>query len=188
MASESLSMADISYIWKEPFPRMDFRGDENPLELFLRVTFKNGEYISLQLKSESDTLEGLRDLYQYRMAHTNEPYPVGCCYGYLIHLVLDTLHKEHYSLLVEEEHSGPNSPKWISKFKKKISELELVLKIANFQYHKVYFGYTMQNAMIYINSRIDKKSFKEVMKTPCKPGSALKGLPIDMMREIMSYI
>ena len=34
----------------------------------------------------------------------------------------------------------------------------------------------------------DKNSFKEVIKTPCKPGSLLKALPLDMMREVMSYL
>jgi len=40
----------------------------------------------------------------------------------------------------------------------------------------------------YIEQEIDRNSFMEVIKTPCKPGSALKGLPIVMMREIMSYL
>jgi hypothetical protein len=42
----------------------------------------------------------------------------------------------------------------------------------------------------YIEEEItrDRKSFMEVIKTPCKPGSTLKGLPIVMMREIMSYL
>jgi len=40
----------------------------------------------------------------------------------------------------------------------------------------------------YIEQEIDRNSFMEVIKTPCKPGSTLKGLPIVMMREIMSYL
>jgi hypothetical protein len=40
----------------------------------------------------------------------------------------------------------------------------------------------------HIRSLIDKKSFKEVVKTPCKPGSLLKALPLDMMRQVMSYL
>lgn len=42
--------------------------------------------------------------------------------------------------------------------------------------------------MALIDSTISKNSFKEVLTTPCKPGSALKALPIDLKRQIMCYL
>ena len=42
--------------------------------------------------------------------------------------------------------------------------------------------------MALIDSTISKKSFKEVLTTPCKPGSALKALPTDLKLQIMCYL
>ena len=86
----------------------------------------------------------------------------------------------------------------LEKYKKHNPMLPERKKLSQFFMNEIQYSISTYESYIlklkivlnYIEEEItrDRKSFIEVIKTPCKPGSTLKGLPIVMMREIMSYL
>lgn len=104
---------------------------------------------------------------------------------------LATKQYESYCKLVTEDHLCEWPPYYVTSKGALAVELPLekirdeLIKVSyEADHRKDYY----RAALNYIQSLIDKKSFKEVIKTPCKPGSDIKALPTDLKREVMSYL
>jgi len=130
----------------------------------LKVNFSDHTYETYQVLTDSKIDRSTLEILQKRLE---------LCENRLVKkTMLIEKYKKHNPTLPERKKLTPffmNEIQYsISTYESHILKLKIVLK--------------------YIEQEIDRNSFMEVIKTPCKPGSALKGLPIVILREIMSRL